>query len=283
MIHTITISPTGILKDYIAYLAFREFDSYQEVLLKPMPAKHEIHMMLMINSKMHGFQNSKNHKIQQNVEADCNFSGLLTTIKGSIVFKGHVTLLTIHFKPTGFYRLFGIAPSKINDCLGDARDLFSNHITTLHEQLHDAKTTQEMFWLTEQFLIEKLRSQKANYDCCSILKVSNFLVNQPRIHSIKQLAHHTNMSLKTFERKFTEQVGLSPKLFYRIKRFNEALDMKLNQPQLSWTNICHQFGYYDQTHLVKDFYAFTDEAPSTFFKNTPPPIEQISSIYESEG
>jgi AraC-like DNA-binding protein len=280
MLHTTINIPRGILKDYILFVAIREFDCHQSELLKPVHANHEIHMMFLIDCKMHDFKNEENQRpkyiVRKSTNPGCNFAGLLTSMKGSIVFKGHIKLMTIQFKPTGFYRLFGIPPSEITDCLGDGCDLFSREILELHEQLHEAKTSVEMFQLTEQYLMEQLHIRRIKSHISTLEKASEYLINDQNPYSIKELAYHSNMSLKTFERKFVEQVGISPKLFARIRRFNAALDLKTYQPDLSWLDICYKAGYYDQMHLIKDFKVFAGLPPSVFYKNSPPLYEVIS-------
>src|SRR5690606_31460 len=98
-------------------------------------------------------------------------------------FKGHVQLLVIHFKPTGFYRLFGIPPSKLTDCLGDADDLISKETLDLHEQLHKAKNASEMFQLAERFLLAKLTKSKIKG--LGLEKTTNFMVSQPETYSVE--------------------------------------------------------------------------------------------------
>jgi AraC-like DNA-binding protein len=282
MIQTITCSPSGILMEYISYYAVREFGTHESIMLKPMPAKHEIHMMFMINSKMHYFENNPNnlpfYVVNEATGPDCVFSGLLTFNMGSIVFKGPIKLLTIHFKPAGFYWLFGISPAEITNCLGACCDLFSSHVIRLHEQLHEAKTSTEMFGFTDKYLLEQLQNQKTKKRDRTMLALSGFLTLNPINISIEKLANETNMCLKTFERKFIEEVGLSPRLFERIRRFNKALDIKMSDPAIRWTNICFQTGYYDQNHFIKDFTEFAGQSPGKFFKDSPPPTENISSI-----
>lgn len=135
--------------------------------------------------------------------------------------------------------------------------------------------------LAEMFLSQKLAANKYLWKNDCIRKASNSLINVPNAYSIAQLAYHSNMSLKTFERKFIQQVGLSPKLFARIKRFNRALDLKTYHPGLTWLDICCQTGYYDPMHLVKDFKNFASMTPTNLFKNAPPVYENIS-VYPFE-
>ncbi len=286
MLRTLIHKPNGPLKDLVLFIAIREFDCFQEDFFKPMHAKHEIHMMFMINCKMHDFinvaTNQKVYSIKKRSTPDCTFSGLLTSLKGSILFKGQIQLLVIHFKPTGFYHVFGIPPAEITDCLGNSDELFLKDVLQLHEQLHEAKSHMEMFQLTEKLLLKNLQEEKNRIKGASLEKATECMLNQPDTYSIEELAYHSNLTLKTFERKFREQVGISPKLFARIRRFNQAMDLKTYQPNLTWMDISVQTGYYDPMHLVKDFKKFAALSPSNLFKNAPPLYEDIS-IYPIEG
>ena len=76
------------------------------------------------------------------------------------------------------------------------------------------------------------------------------------------MAGRAGLSLRQFERRFVQQVGISPKRFARIARFEAALDRMARSPQGSWTEIAHRFGYYYQMHMVHDFSRFTGEPPT---------------------
>ena len=76
------------------------------------------------------------------------------------------------------------------------------------------------------------------------------------------MAGRAGLGLRQFERRFVQQVGVSPKLFARVARFEAALDRMARSPQGLWTEVAHRFGYYDQMHLVHDFSRFTGETPT---------------------
>ncbi len=46
-------------------------------------------------------------------------------------------------------------------------------------------------------------------------------------------------------------------------RFSEAYRFKDRNPYIPWTEIAHNFGYYDQTHLIRDFRRFAGVNPNT--------------------
>ena len=68
--------------------------------------------------------------------------------------------------------------------------------------------------------------------------------------------------MRQFERRFTQQVGMRPKLFARIARFEAALENKARFGSKSWTEVAHEYGYYDQMHMIHDFAEFTGGTPA---------------------
>lgn len=282
MVQTSVATPSGILKDYVRGFELREIDTSGKVMMKPIHAYHEALIAIFITGKL----NHCNTVIIQTQDYTAsktskNYSGIMgihSSMKGALAFEGYYKIFNIQFKPTGFSNIFNIPASVITDKMYETDIVFKNGIKELQEQLNNCVYFLEMVYFVEKFLLKKLLTNKPKNRNDNLLKASNILLTKPNTYSIAQLAYHTNMSLKTFERKFKEEVGLCPKLFVRIQRFNKALDMKTMRPALSWTSICHQTGYYDQNHFIKDFTAFAGLPPSDFFKNTPPPYETFSII-----
>ena len=93
---------------------------------------------------------------------------------------------------------------------------------------------------------------------------ANSLFASNGIHRVSAMATDSGLSPRQFERRFLAQVGVPPKLYARIIRFNAALDHKLRCPSPAWSRIANDQDYYDQMHLVHDCRAFTGESPSRF-------------------
>jgi AraC-like DNA-binding protein len=80
--------------------------------------------------------------------------------------------------------------------------------------------------------------------------------------SVDALARNAGCSARTLERRFDRFVGISPKEFSRIRRFQRALRLAREQPMLYWSTIAARAGYSDQSHLVRDFRQFAGRAPT---------------------
>ena len=278
-VYTQCILPHPLLQPYVRRFVIRKFDTGDCEFPKPMIADHEMTITFFLHCKLFEFTPFNKDIIPYTVNkhgiAECCFAGIQTSTKGFVVYKGPTTLLTIHFKPTGFFHIFYISPKEIVDKMGDSKNILSNEILLLHEQMQELNKISDCVILLENFLIKKLISQKPCYKHTGISEASDFLINKKGMYCIKQLASDYNMTVQTLEVQFTEQVGIDPKYFSRILRFNTAVNTKLYNPLKSWTDIAYTLGYYDQAHLIKDFKEFTLLSPRNFMITIHPPFENF--------
>ncbi|WP_396272088.1 AraC family transcriptional regulator [Granulicella arctica] len=76
------------------------------------------------------------------------------------------------------------------------------------------------------------------------------------------------------------QLGMRPKLFARIARFEAALEFKAHFDLRLWTSVAHTFGYYDQMHMIRDFAEFTGGTPSETLNQPEKSLWSRSGLYE---
>lgn len=72
------------------------------------------------------------------------------------------------------------------------------------------------------------------------------------------------LSARQFQRRFARQVGVTPKVYARLCRLAAVIDRHDADPDLSWTELAHDAGYADQSHLTREFRTFVRAAPSRF-------------------
>ena len=97
--------------------------------------------------------------------------------------------------------------------------------------------------------------------------------------SVRELARRLGRSVRTLQRVFAEDVGLSPKTLLRITRIQRALALARASTPLRWSAIAVRAGYHDQSHFVRDFRALVGCAPSEF---RPEEASLTSSFLSSE-
>ena len=79
---------------------------------------------------------------------------------------------------------------------------------------------------------------------------------------MSDLVNAIGLSVRQFERRFRYEIGIPPKLYARIVRFETALRSKAAAPATQWTDIAHALGYHDQMHMVHDFNSLSGDSPT---------------------
>lgn len=82
--------------------------------------------------------------------------------------------------------------------------------------------------------------------------------------TVETLSAKIGISRQAVARLFFNKTGMSPKYYSRLVHFNALLFFLKSNPQTSWLDLIHRFDYYDQSHLIKDFYFFTGCSPKTY-------------------
>lgn len=270
MVTTTEILPCPALQTYVRCYTLREFDTMGTNFSKPLPANHEFILSFILKGSLY---TSNTLYKDLKLTSKYHIVGLQTASKGILIFNGDVRFFTIQFKPNGFYRLFGIPSQLITDNVFEPSDIIPHGLANYIEQLNEAMNLSEMKKFTDKFLMSHLINCKVSDPYFSITSTSSLIFKNHGNVNIKSLAYEANMSLKRFEVKFTEQVGVPPKLYARITRFNYALLMKVQNILKNWTDISHRSGYYDQMHFIKEFKEFAGDSPGNFYKTTPLPYE----------
>jgi AraC-like DNA-binding protein len=174
---------------------------------------------------------------------------------------GRIDNFTVHFQPSGFNQLFGIPMTELADAAYDAHAVIGPEMSSLEHELGDALGFAERIQIMERRLLHIVSDQRG---ADPVAIAANRLFASHGIQRVSSMATSSGLSTRQFERRFLEQVGLPPKLYARIVRFNAALDHKLRYSARSWSRIAADHDYYDQTHFVHDCRAFTGEVPSRF-------------------
>ena len=166
------------------------------------------------------------------------------------------------FSPGGLYRLTGIPSHQLNNCYFDAETIFDKSIKEVNDKLNDAADFNEMVIVVESFLLNQ--RNRGVKELHRLDEVSNLILRTDKTLNVEWLAKESCLSLRQYERKFKERMGVSPKYFSKVVRFENAFRMKNKEPYLDWQSIAFRCGYYDYQHLAKDYKTFTNQNPTDF-------------------
>jgi AraC-like DNA-binding protein len=171
--------------------------------------------------------------------------------------------LRVVFEPTGFFRLFRISPAELRNLARDGVEVLGPRVGELQARLQETRCPEQMARLAEQML----RTWRAN-----VLPRSGIeLAAQRLLHcrgrtDLGAIANSLGLSDSSWRRHFSTEIGVTPKRYFRMLRFEHAIGLKLKFPEWSWTQVCLESGYYDQAHFIADCQAIAHCTPSGFMR-----------------
>jgi AraC-like DNA-binding protein len=137
----------------------------------------------------------------------------------------------------------------------------------LAERLHDVGGWEERFRLLDRVLTRRLAHAPAP---AGVDWAWRRLVESHGRVRIGSLAAELGWSRKRLVARFREEVGLPPKTAARVLRFERARSLAERAGHPDWARIALEAGYYDQSHLINEFRAFSGRTPETFFQEATP-------------
>ncbi|NOS90889.1 MAG: AraC family transcriptional regulator [Cyclobacteriaceae bacterium] len=175
---------------------------------------------------------------------------------------GVSNITAVRFHPTGHAAFVSMASADMENRAVPLFELFGASAVQLEETILAASSHTHRIQLIESFLLERLHLLSAN----EIAKESVELLFQMKGQiSVVELAERLGISKRNLERRFSQEIGLSPKQLAKTIRLQALLKI-LNQSQSkSLTELALECGYYDQAHFIKDFKEFTGLSPKQFY------------------
>jgi AraC-like DNA-binding protein len=172
------------------------------------------------------------------------------------------SMMGIHFRPGGVAPFLALPAGELTDEVVEANDVWGVEADNLHDAILEQPTADAKFRVLEQFLLRTLRRRAKRCEAVDYA-VRAFMANPHEIR-IRAIVAQLGISHKQFISRFRDQVGLTPKRFCRVLRFQRVLSEIEERKAVEWADVASAGGYYDQAHFINDFHAFTGLNPSTY-------------------
>jgi len=169
-----------------------------------------------------------------------------------------VVSFAVFFTPTGFSRLFGVPISEMSHRNYDAA-MMPGKIRALRERVGACITFEQRVRVMEEVLLA--RAVRARERTLMARIADHVFARQGVAGSVERLAADSGLGIRQFQRLFVGEIGIGPKLYARVARFQNALDMKIAAPGRSWLEIAHRLNYHDQMHMIRDFQLLGGDTP----------------------
>ncbi|MDX1941314.1 MAG: helix-turn-helix domain-containing protein [Saprospiraceae bacterium] len=187
---------------------------------------------------------------------------------------GRIGMAGVIFQGSAFQNLFPVPhPLEFLDDRVDLHNFIGTDAARITEQLSEAPSDLDKILVLEKFLLERLKKRRITRSVAD--EAAQIILDQRGVIRMDDLAKTLCISPRNLRRRFTERMGVSPKYFARLKRFGYVNAMLTIHPSLSWQNFMIDGGFYDQSHLVKDYQEFVGKNPSEQFLYTRQLAEQM--------
>ncbi len=170
--------------------------------------------------------------------------------------------LQINFSPLGAYQLLGVPQHLIANRVIDAVELLGNPIRRLIDMLIDLPGWAERFEALDAFFLRQL--DRHAQPTPGIAWAWHQLAASGGAAPIRPLVDALGYSPRQFIDRFRHEVGFAPKTSARILRFTNVIERLQVSDRVCWADLAAEFGYYDQSHFVREFREFAGSTPTDF-------------------
>lgn len=184
------------------------------------------------------------------------------TISGQVNFPAHIAsdgdteMIVAVFYPHTIGMFIETPPSAFYNQEISGYDIGNKQLNLLADRIFNCADSETAVSLIEQWLTARI-APSLNIERIGASLAA--LLRSPST-SVDNLAGIACLGKKQFGRLFSEYVGMKPKEYWRIARFQRVLRM-LQLGSRDYVGIAYANGYSDQSHFIRDFHQFSGMTP----------------------
>lgn len=172
------------------------------------------------------------------------------------------SMVGIRFRPGGAYPFFGFPISELTESVTELDLIWGSLVDEIRDQLMEIESPEGRLLRLESFLLSQVRRTLETN------RLITFAVHQlqhsPQFLAIRDLANTIGITQKHLISQFEKVVGLRPKSFARVCKFQRVVNLIEQQSKIEWAAMASECGYYDQAHFIHEFQTFSGLNPSTY-------------------
>ena len=182
-------------------------------------------------------------------------------------------MIGVHFKPGGCYPFVDFPMLELNDLTIDLESVWGKEANSIREAILHEPGIDRRFSILENYFLQKGKNKMENH--VLVHYSVNELVQSPQMWTIKNLSDKTGITQKHLITLFKKYVGLSPKMFSRINKFQKVIRSIEQQKKIDWSMLAFECGYFDQAHFIKEFQAFSGINPAAYLEKRGPYLNYL--------
>lgn len=258
MENSYTIHPSPLLSQYVKYYWILQIDGNLDRSIQTIPSGC-IHLVFHRGSNLLFSNGEKQPK--------CFIRGQLST-PGFLHCSGRIDMIAVVFYPLGIIPFLPYPTGELYNHYIGIESLGNSDLRNIERLISNEEDISICIKGIEDYLINKLKDVNG-YNYNRVLHSIDLIKSKSEI-DVSALADDVCLGYRHFNRIFTEYAGVSPKEYIKIIRFQKVLYTLQNNPTLDITKTAYVCGYYDHSHLVKDFRSLTGCSPSEYLSSRKP-------------
>ncbi len=169
-------------------------------------------------------------------------------------------------KPYFFNWISKVPINLINNNVVPFVDIFTKNDLIIENQIAEQTENRAIVKLLDAFFMKKFLNC-SGHDL-KMINIQNEIYSHHGTLNFELIANQNNLSMRTLQRNFIEQIGMSPKHYARVIRFSHVMKLRREQPEYDWQDIISLCSYHDQSHFIHDVKSITGTSPTIFFNDT---------------
>jgi AraC-like DNA-binding protein len=174
---------------------------------------------------------------------------------------GKAGIVGIKLTPTALTHLFGLDMQLYTDKVVDLPLVLGNQLQNLEQDLLTTRDHDQLITLLNDHF--RKTWEQANFQPSPVDKAIELIFANRGMISVTEITATIGIGERQLERLFKKYIGLSPKFYTRIIRFSTIFQL-IQQQDPGWAGLAYEAGFYDQSHFIRNFKAFTGEDPSRY-------------------
>ena len=264
MFYQTTYRPRSPLSQFVEFFWFREGDHLTQSQSRLLPIGS---MELVIN-----LHEDRIPLFDRQSRAECGSTNgtMICGIhsEGFIIrIDSKISVIGVHFKPGSSPAFLALPARELSNQRIGLDELWQGRAAELRDRLIEAPTIESRFLILEQFLLMVMQLPDRAVLQEHRHPVVDFALREfarSPTPTVRAVVDQIGYSDRHFNQLFRDQVGLTPKLFCRVRRLRQVLYLIAGKEQVDWADLAFTCGYFDQAHLIHDFRSLTDCTPTEY-------------------
>ena len=181
----------------------------------------------------------------------------------TLEIEGPYQIIIFQFYPFVLRAFWEIIPESINDSCYYLDNTLEVNIAEFTNQLLATNSLDQRIENIIHLLFQYFIQKKNKLDL-SVRKAIQYIIDSKGQISIKEIATRLEINIRTLERRFLKETGISAKQFANISQFQATLHQLTTKDYVKLTDIVYENGFSDQSHFIRVFKAFTGKTPKKF-------------------